>query len=391
MNTSAEQMTFRPRGVARWMALGLLAASLAGCSTVSSWFSSDTKPKPQELGPNPGLIAVHQAWTAKLGAQVPLATDIQVHGDVLLIAAGDGSVTTLDARNGSQISRFTVGEPLTSGVGGDAQRQAVLTRSNKVIVYAQGKQLWKQPLPAAAYTPPLVAGGRVFVLAADRSLTAFDAANGSRLWSAQRPGEPLVLRQPGVLMAVGNTLVVGLSGRMVGFDPDNGSVRWEAPLASPRGTNDVERLVDVVGRVSRVDDSVCARAFQASVGCVDTRNASVRWTQPSKGAEGIDGDGEAVFGAESNGTVQAWRRADGSRLWSVEQLQHRRLTAPLLLGRSVVFGDDYGVVHLLSKADGQALARLKTDDSGVASAPVSAANTLVVVSRSGTVYGFRPD
>ncbi|MDP1172213.1 outer membrane protein assembly factor BamB family protein, partial [Klebsiella pneumoniae] len=76
--------------------------------------------------------------------------------------------------------------------------------------------------------------------------------------------------------------VAGLSGRMVGIDPDTGAVRWEAPLASPRGTNDVERLVDLVGRVSRVGDSVCARAFQAAVGCVDTQNASVRWTQPSK-------------------------------------------------------------------------------------------------------------
>lgn len=373
------------------MALGLLASALAGCSTVSSWFSSDSKPKVQDLGPNPGLMAVQQVWTAKLGTQVLQSTDIHVQGDALLIAGKDGSVTALDARTGAQLSRFAVGEPLTAGVGGDAERQAVLTRSNQVIVYAQGKQLWKQPLSASAYTPALVAGGRVFVLAADRSLTAFDAANGSKLWTAQRPGEPLVLRQPGVLMAVGNTLVVGLSGRMVGIDPDNGSVRWEAPLASPRGTNDVERLVDLVGRVSRVDDNVCARAFQASVGCVDTRNASVRWTQPSKGADGIDGDGEAIFGAESNGTVQAWRRTDGSRLWSIEQLQHRKLTAPLALGRSVVFGDDFGVVHLLSKTDGQALARLKTDDSGVASAPVAAANTLVVVSRSGTVYGFRPD
>ncbi|MDR0226593.1 MAG: outer membrane protein assembly factor BamB [Burkholderiaceae bacterium] len=387
----ADQLNFRPRGVARWMALGLLAGALGGCSTVSSWFSSDTKPKVLDLGPNPGLISVHQAWTAKLGAQVSQATDVLVQGDALIIASKDGAVTALDARTGSQLSRFAVGEPLTAGVGGDAERQAVLTQSNQVMVFAQGKQLWKQPLPASAYTPPLVAGGRVFVLAADRSLTAFDATNGRKLWTAQRPGEPLVLRQPGVLMAVGNTLVAGLSGRMVGLDPDNGSVRWEASLASPRGTNDVERLVDLVGRVSRVGDSVCARAFQASVGCVDTQNASVRWTQPSKGAEGIDGDGDALFGAESNGTVQAWRRGDGSRLWSIDKLQHRKLTAPLLLGRSVVFGDDYGVVHLLSKADGQALARLQTDDSGVASAPVTAANTLVVVSRSGTVYGFRPD
>ena len=68
MKTSADQLMAisRPRGVARWMALGLLAGALGGCSTVSSWFSSDTKPKPQELGANPGLLAVHQAWTCLL-------------------------------------------------------------------------------------------------------------------------------------------------------------------------------------------------------------------------------------------------------------------------------------------------------------------------------------
>ena len=295
----------RPRGVARWMALGLLAGALGGCSTVSSWFSSDTK-QAQELGANPGLLAVHQAWTAKLGAEVPLATDIHVQGDTLLIAAKDGSVTALDARNGSQLSRFTVGEPLTAGVGGDAQRQAVLTRSNQVIVYSQGKQLWKQPLPAATAA---AGGGRPRLRAGGRPLAGrIRCRQWPQAVDRAAPGEPLVLRQPGVLIAVGNTLVAGLSGRMVGIDPDTGAVRWEAPLASPRGTNDVERLVDLVGRVSRVGDSVCARAFQAAVGCVDTQNASVRWTQPSKGADGIDGDGETVFGAESNGTVQAWRR-----------------------------------------------------------------------------------
>ena len=89
--------------------------------------------------------------------------------------------------------------------------------------------------------------------------------------------------------------------------------------------------------------------------------------------------------------MQAWRRSDGSRLWSIDELQYRKLTAPLVLGRSVVLGDDLGTVHLLSRQDGSALARLATDNSGVAAAPVAVANTLVVVSRNGTVYGFRPD
>jgi outer membrane protein assembly factor BamB len=91
----------------------------------------------------------------------------------------------------------------------------------------------------------------VFRAGADRSVTAFDGQTGRRLWSQQRPGEPLVLRQAGVLLAVGDTLVAGLAGRLVGMNPVNGSVRWDAPIATPRGTNDVERLVDLVGGVSR--------------------------------------------------------------------------------------------------------------------------------------------
>lgn len=375
------------RAMPRWLALSALAASLGACSM----FGGKDKPKPLELGPNPGLIQVHQAWSARLGGEVPLAMPAQVQGSEVALVAKDGSITVLDARSGAQAQRFSAGEPLTTGVGLDGQRMAVVTRSNRLAVFEQGRQLWQYNLAAAVYTPPLLAGGRVFVMAADRSLSAFDAATGRRLWLADRPGEPLILRQSGVLTAVGNTLVVGMSGRLVGMDPDTGSVRWEAPLASPRGTNDVERLVDLVGPVSREGASICARAFQASVGCVDTGNATVRWTQPSKGSDGVTGDGQAVFGAESNGIVQAWRRADGSRLWSVDKLQHRRLTAPLLLGRSVVLGDDSGTVHLLSKEDGSALARLNTDAAGIATVPVVAADTLVVVSRSGTVYGFRPD
>lgn len=376
------------QSAARALMLTVVAASLAACSM----FGGKDKPKPLDLGPNPGKIAVHQAWSVKLGAAVPLAMPALVQGNTVTVVTKDGSVTTLDGSTGSQVGKFSAGEPLTTGVGSDGQRTAVVTRSNQLMVFSEGKQLWKSHLTAAVYTPPLVAGGRVFVMAADRSLAAYDANTGRELWSVEGPSnEPLILRQPGVLQAVGNNLVVGVSGRLAGVDPDNGAVRWMAPLAAPRGTNDVERLVDLVGPVSRVDSSICARAFQATVGCVDVSTANVRWTQTAKGSEGVAGDEQAVFGAEGNGTVQAWSRADGQRLWSIDKLQYRKLTAPLVLGRSVVLADDLGTVHMLSREDGSALARLETDKAGVATVPVVAANTLVVVSRSGTVYGFKPD
>lgn len=372
----------------RCISSAVLVVTLAGCSL---WSSGNSKPMPADLGANVAVLGVRQAWTARIGSVAGLPLDVHSAGNVVTVASSDGVVAAIDARTGGDVWRVALSEPLSAGVGSDGKSAAVVSRSNTLIVLDAGRERWRQSLAAQVFTPPLVAGGRVFVLSADRSLAAFDAVSGRKLWSQQRPGEPLVLRQAGVLLAVGDTLVAGFSGRVVGLNPDNGSVRWEAPLASARGTNDVERLVELVGRTSRVGDSICARAFQTAVGCVNAARGAVTWAQPASGADGVHGDGEALFGAEGNGTVMAWRRSDGSRLWATDRLKHRKLTAPLLLGRSVVVGDDTGLVHLLSRTDGSPLNRIATDGSGIAAAPAVAADTLVVVTRNGGVYGFRPD
>lgn len=365
-----------------------LVAAMAGCSF---WGGGDAKPKPADLGANVPVLGVRQAWVAKIGAMQGMSLVVDVRGTAINLASADGVVAGIDARTGGDLWRVSLGEPLAAGVGSDGKWSAVVSRGNEVIVLEAGRELWRRRLASQVYTAPLVAGARVFVLGADRSIVAFDAKSGQRLWSQSRPGEPLVLRQPGILTAVGDTLIAGLSGRLVGLNPDTGTVRWEAPLASPRGTNDVERLVELVAPFSRVDGSVCARAFQAAVGCVNAARGSVDWVQKANGGQGIHGNDAVLFGTESNGVVVSWRRADGARLWTSERLQYRKLTAPLLLGRSVVIGDDAGLVHLLSRDDGAPLNRMQTDGSGIAATPVVAADTMVVVTRNGNVYGYRPD
>lgn len=367
----------------------LFAALLGGCSL---W--SGSKVKLPELGENVPLLGVRQAWSAKVGRGSAKPLDVRVQDHLVTIAASDGSVAALDARTGGDLWRTNVGEPLSAGVGTDGRYAAVVSHANALVLLDQGKEVWRQTLPSQVFTAPLIAGGRVFVLAADRSVSAFDLATGKKLWSQARTGgDALVLKQSGVILAVGDTLVVGAAGRMVGHNPDTGSIRWEVPLASPRGVNDVERLVELVGRVSRVGDSVCARAFQAAVGCVNVArdSASVSWSQSANGSEGVHGDAETVYGTESNGNVLAWRRSDGARVWSSDRLKLRKLTSPLLLGRSVVIGDGEGWVHFLSRTDGAPLNRVSTDSSGIAAAPVVAADTLVVITRNGGVFGFRPE
>jgi outer membrane assembly lipoprotein YfgL len=375
-----------------WVAAAGVAL-LAGCTTISNVLpflgASAEKPKPTELTPNPNLLGVRQAWNVRVGeVAFPLAP--AVTGATVTVAGGDGSIAAIDAATGREIWRASAGAPIAAGVGSDGNLAAVVTRTNELVAFSGGRQAWREKLPAQVYTAPFVAGARVFVLGADRSVSAFDGATGRRLWNQQRPGEPLVLRQPGVILAVGDTLVVGQGGRMAGLNPANGSIRWEAPIATARGINDVERLVDLVGRVSRVGSNVCARAFQAAVGCVDATRGTVAWTQKSNGFEGVHGDDASVFGTEGDGKVVAWRRENGQKAWSSELLLHRGLTAPLALGRSVVVGDSAGFVHFLSREDGSLLTRVPTDGSAIVAAPVAAGNTLVVVTRNGNVFGFAP-
>ena len=367
------------------LAIGVvMVGSLISCA------STQDKPKPAELAPNAGLLGVRLAWTSKVGL-VGFPLDVKVSDGTVAVASSDGVVAMLDARTGAELWRTNVGSQIAAGVGSDGRFAAVVTRGNELIVLDGGREIWRQKLSAQGFTAPLVAGGRIFVLAADRSVTAFDGLSGRKLWTQQRPGESLVLRQAGVLLAVGDTLVAGLSGRLVGINPSNGVIRWESPIASPRGTNDIERLVDLVGRVSRDGDVVCARAFQTAVGCVNAANGTLLWTKPAFGYVGVHGDDKYVYGVESDGKIMAWRRIDGERAWVSERLRYRSLTAPLVVGRSVAVGDDAGLVHLLSREDGSALTRVATDGSAVVAAPVLAAGTLVVVTRNGGVFGFMPE
>ena len=380
--------------MSRWsLMLTRLLTACAVISLVVACSSTPDKPKPAEL---PALSAsasaylLQSVWTSQIG---PVLTplNLSVHAGQVAVASSTGQVALIDAQTGKDIWRVALNAPLQAGVGGDGTRFAVITQTNEVIALQAGQVIWRYRLNASTYTSPLVAGGRVFVLTADRTVVALDGASGQRLWQQQRSGDPLVLRQAGLLMAVEDTLVAGMAGRLVGLNPNNGSTRWETVVGASRGTNEVERLVDIVTGVSREGTQVCVRSFQTAVTCVDAAKGSVLWTRTANGHLGLSGNEQLVVGVESDSKVIAWNRALGQSSWNTDALRFRGLSDPMVRGASVVVGDETGWVHRLSVQDGQLQNRIATDGSGIALRPVSVAGVTVVVTRNGGIYGLRLD
>jgi outer membrane assembly lipoprotein YfgL len=358
------------------VALGIL---MAACS------SSPTR-QPAALGQEPAGLSVRLSWSSKVGA-INYPAQLHVSGGRVGVASSDGVVVLLDATTGADIWRTSIGASVSAGVGHDGQTLALATTGNEILALRNGAVLWRFKMPARVYTAPLVAGGRVFVLAADRSVTALDADNGSQLWrQARSQSDALVLEQAGVLVPVGNTLVAGFPGRLAGMNPGTGSTLWDALFASSRATNDVERLLDVVGPVNRLGSSVCARAYQNAVGCVNAATGQSVWSKPSAGYSGLGGNEQAVFGADAESVVTAYSRDKGEKLWSSDRFQYRDQTAPRATSKGLVVGDAFGYLHWLALSSGQATARLQVDSSAVIYSPlVLADGRVLAITRSGTL------
>ena len=362
----------------------VLLLGLVACS------STPDKPKPTALADINAKVTVKKSWAVQLSPVNPTLSYNLSAGQLALVTSS-GLVSLLNPDNGVESWRLALNTPISAGIGGDGNRYAVISQANELIAISQAKVIWRVKLPASSLTSPLVAGGRVFVLTADRTVMAVDGESGRRLWSQQRSGDPLVLNQSGILTSFQDNLLVGLSGRLVAMNPNNGASKWEVNIGSSRGTNEVERLTDLVSGISRLNNVVCARAFQTSVTCLDALKGSNLWTRSAQGHVGLSGNEGLVFGAESDGKLVAWQAQTGQVAWQVEALKFRGLTALNWQSGQLVVGDALGWVHWLDANNGQVVGRLQVDASGVAMTPLRVGQNWVVVTNSGLVQALRAE
>lgn len=360
-----------------------MAALLAGLAACSS-----DRPKPTKIESYEPKIRASRVWNLSLGG-LGFPMQPAVRDGQLFVANGSGEVMAVQGDTGDVLWRASAGERLSAGVGSDGRFAAVVTRANEVVVFDKGIEVWRKRVPSAVVTPPLVAGERVFVMSVDRGVHAFDALDGRRLWVYSKPGDALTLAHPSVVTAFKNQLLVAQGQRLTALDPLRGTVSWEASMASPRGTNEVERLADLIGPVLRVGDRVCARAFQSAVACADAARGAVLWSRNVGGINSVGGDAERVFGADASDRITAWRADNGDMVWQSEKLLYRSLSGALAVGSSVVFGDLEGYVHFLAAASGEQQLNLPTDGRPIIGAPLLVGKTMVVTTQGGGLYAFR--
>lgn len=374
--------------MARRAALALLLPALAGCFGGSA---GGPKPAVLELLAQPQ--ALHALWSAHVGTAAAFQFSPALAGDALYAAARDGTVVRLDAAGGRERWRVALPAPLSSGVGADAATVAVATDDGAVFALdaLTGKERWRARVSSEALAAPLVAAGLVLVRSADSRIHALDAADGKRRWAYQRAPAALRLRTPQGMTAHAGLLYAGFSsGKLVALALDGGALRWEASVADPKGTTELERVTDVVGAPVVVGREVCAAAFQGRVACFDAQNGNLLWARDLSSVTGVSADARHAYVSDERGAVHALDRSNGRSLWKQDKLAHRQLSLPLPLGAQIAVGDLEGIVHLLARDSGALVARARTDGSPVRAAPLALARGFLVQTQAGGLFALAP-
>ncbi len=381
----------------------IAALALAGCgggAAISSavdtinpmnWGRSSASSQMAQLPELANPIAVKTLWQANIGNQQQAIFSPAVTSEGIYAAAGDGSITRLDASSGKQIWRINVGERLTGGVGADRKLLVVGSGKGEVLAFGtNGTALWRAQISSEVLAAPQVADDVVVARSADGRIFGLDAKDGKRKWYYQRATPALTVRSPaGITIARGVVYAGFAGGKLVAINLDSGAVRWEAIVALPHGATEIERVTDVIGLPAVTEREVCAVAYQGRIGCFDITNGQTVWGREMSSTSGLALDARYVFASDDKGAVHALDRIGGTSLWKQDKLRLRNLSAPLPLGREIVVADIQGYVHFLARESGAFVGRIATDGSPVSTSPVLLpGGGFLVQTRKGGLYAF---
>jgi outer membrane protein assembly factor BamB len=357
------------------------ALLLSGCSSSKSESS-----KPADLVDFKQTLNVRTAWRVNVGNAKGAPLQPAVLDNAIYAAGAGGALVRVAPATGEVVWRVDTDAQLTAGVGSDGFVVAVGTAKGELLTFgADGKPGWRAQLSSDVLTTPLVGRGVVVVRSTDQRITAFESDSGKRRWSFSRTPPPLTLRTTSDMAFIGDNVLVGLpGGRLVALSLTNGAVRWEAVVAEPRGSTEVERLADVIGTLAVGGRDVCAAAFQGRLTCVDNANGNLRWARDLAAGAGVTMDDKHVYAVDSGGAVVAHARDSGASVWRNATLANREPSNPLALPSSVLVGDFKGYVHFLRPDSGEFAARVALGDA-ITAPPRAWANGAIVQTQGGTL------
>ncbi|GMU42227.1 MAG: outer membrane protein assembly factor BamB [Xanthomonadales bacterium] len=375
-----------------WLAV-VAAGLLAGCSGDSAKKENIEPPTP--LVDFQATVAVDRLWSSSIGdgAGVTGASLVPaVAGGRVYFASSDGRLAAHDAASGRRLWSVETELAFGGGPGADAAMVVAGTLDGLVIAFdAQaGGELWRERVSSEVITAPVVVGELIVVTSNDGRTRALRSKDGGQVWAIDRGVPMLSLRGNATPLVADNLVVVGAAnGTVSGIALGDGKSLWEQRIGIGEGRTDLERMIDVDGRLAALDGDLYVVGYESGAQALTLEGGRTLWQREMSSVAGLVAAKDGVYVVAADGTIWAIDRRTGGALWKNEALLHRMLSAPVLMGDYVVVGDLEGKLHWLKRENGEIGARSELGGAGFGDGLVVDDDVLYAQNRDGSVGAFR--
>ncbi|MES9949881.1 MAG: outer membrane protein assembly factor BamB [Candidatus Thiodiazotropha sp.] len=375
----------------RYIIFWPLPLLLAGCSAFSG---KDNADPPSELVEFEPELRIETLWDEGFDdADETLLKLKPVYSNgMLYIAEPSGEVSSLDPETGERHWSVDTDSPLSGGPGVADGLIALGTLEAELILLdgEDGGERWRQRVSSDVLSSPAVNDGNVVCRTTDGGVTAYTIDSGEKRWVYDRTVPVLTLRGDSSPLVSDSQVLAGFAGgKFVGLSLDSGLVNWEATISTPKGRTELERVVDIDADPVLVEGTLYVSAYQGDVAAVSESSGVVLWRRDISSHAGLDANWRQVFITDAEDHIWSLDATNGATLWQQKKLHARKLSAPAMVGDTLVVGDFDGYVHWLSQEDGRQLARISVGGDAIRLKPLVIDEIVYVLDEGGTLSALR--
>ena len=280
----------------------------------------------------------------------------------IFVAEPGGKVYALDAITGNLIWQVDTQIEFSAGVGyGEG---IVVVASSEGLLLAldptDGNILWQSRVDAEVLTSPIVADEYIIVRAGNGQVIGVDKLSGIIRWRLRNNVPSLSVRGLSMPVQVGEIVVVGYaSGHLSGIEIESGQELWKTPISRPRGSNQIDRLIDIDADPLIAGSQLFVAAYQDKVYAISLTAQKVQWRTPRSTLRNLAVSDSDLLITLDNGVVLALNQNTGAEVWNQDLLMGRGVTNPIVIPGSkfCAVGDYQGYVYVLDVNTGDLMGR----------------------------------
>lgn len=341
-------------------------------------------------------IPTQKNWQVNTGSAMGESKIHPFINDQTLFIAGARSVSAWNKNKGQLIWKRTFRETITAGINGDLDKNSdqIVIGSNKGNAIAldakTGKILWVERLSSEVLSVSPSKKGFIALRTVDGKIHGLSSQSGEIIWQRSQKTPALSHFGASIPVILADNVISGFdNGKLVAYELSTGKPQWEVTLAVPKGLTELDKIIDIDGKITVLDNAVFASSLNGNATGVQGKTGNPVWLRAFSTPSGLSASTKTILTRDNQGNIWKLDPQTGSPVWKMDDLKQRQPTLPIIINAELaIVADKQGGIHWINTKVGKIVARKTGDKSGYSVPPIINNNEIFFIGKRGLLTKF---